>query len=101
MLICYAHNVTVGGLSRADGTSDYEVQVSINERPIYQGSIRNHVREEGASVLLRHIADAMDAHPRSENAKSRANKSVRRGNKNRSSAAATRALAKRIRTTQN
>ena len=48
-------------LSRDNGTADYDVEVSINRRRfIWVGKIKNHVRAEGASKLLRLIADAMD-----------------------------------------
>ena len=48
-------------LSRDDGTADYDVEVSINQRKyIWVGKIKNHVRVEGAPKLLRLIADAID-----------------------------------------
>ena len=46
-------------LERADGTADYDVLVGVNRRVIWKGSIKNHVRDAGAEVLLRSIADKM------------------------------------------
>lgn len=70
MLIVTATNVTKVGtkrpLARKDGTSDYEVWVGINQHRIWDGPIKGHKRNAGAAVLLRLIADAMEAHPRSE-----------------------------------
>ena len=66
MLIVTAVNVTYNKagnqvLYREDGTSDYRVEVAVNTQPpIFKGSVTNHVRDEGASVLLRRIADEMD-----------------------------------------
>jgi hypothetical protein len=49
-------------LHQKDGTADYIVEVAINRAaPIWAGSIKGHVRDSGASQLLRLIADKMDA----------------------------------------
>ena len=41
--------------------SDYNVHVSINEqRTLFAGRVKGHRRADGASVLLRKIADEMD-----------------------------------------
>jgi hypothetical protein len=60
MFIVEAQNVTHGGLTRQDGTADYQVWVGINDRCIWQGIIANHVRKAGGAQLLRAIADKMD-----------------------------------------
>jgi hypothetical protein len=61
-LIIIAHNIGAE-LEKPDGTADYEVEVSVNRRKfIWTGAILGHVRKEGASKLLRLIADAMDRH---------------------------------------
>ena len=57
MLIILAHNFTG---TKKDGTSDYNVQVKVNENPIWGGQITGHIRANGAAPLLRKIADAMD-----------------------------------------
>lgn len=57
MLIVLAHNTTG---TKPDGTSDYNVEVLINERCISRVTVRNHVRDAGAAPLLRLIADAME-----------------------------------------
>lgn len=62
MLIVLAHNETG---TKADGTSDYAVEVRINERPIAKVNVHGHVRDSGAAQLLRKIADAMDANQES------------------------------------
>jgi hypothetical protein len=65
MLIVHAVNVTGYGPSslaeRPDGTSDYEVQVSINDRTIWKGSVNQHIRAFGAARLLQRIAERMEA----------------------------------------
>jgi hypothetical protein len=67
MLIITALNVTTNKtgekvLQRKNGTADYLVEVSVNYLPpIFIGSINNHIRDQGASALLRRIADVMDA----------------------------------------
>lgn len=66
MLIVTATNVTGEKLARKDGTSDYDVWVGINQHCIWLGPIKGHIRDAGAAVLLRKIADSMDVHPRSE-----------------------------------
>lgn len=43
----------------AQDVADYRVQVGINHRVIWEGTILNHEREQGAAVLLHSIADAM------------------------------------------
>lgn len=65
-LIVIARNQT-GNLQREDGTADYDVEVSVNRaRIIFRGQVMCHVRAEGASKLLRLIADAIDSAPRKE-----------------------------------
>lgn len=65
MLLVTAVNVTgKGRLQRPDGTSDYEVWVGINTKRIWDGTITSHVRDDGASVLLRTIADRMEGSAR-------------------------------------
>jgi hypothetical protein len=67
MLIITALNVTTNKtgekvLQRKNGTADYLVEVAVNYLPpIFIGSIKNHIRDQGASALLRRIADAIDA----------------------------------------
>jgi hypothetical protein len=66
MLIVTAVNVTKEKgkrtLVRKNGTADYIVEVAINRAPpIWAGPVTNHIRDEGASALLRRIADRMDA----------------------------------------
>lgn len=80
MLIVTATNVTKltakktskPVLSRKDGTADYDVWLGINTHCLWRGVVTGHIRAQGASVLLRHIADAIDAHPRSEPARKKA-----------------------------
>jgi len=66
MLIVTAVNVTINNegyqvLYRENGTADYKVEVAVNTQPpIFKGAVKNHVRDEGASALLRRIADEMD-----------------------------------------
>ncbi len=55
MLIVTAHNVTEGGLPTTKS------KWRVNYRPIWHGSVNGHKRDEGASALLRLIADRMDA----------------------------------------
>jgi hypothetical protein len=61
-LIVIAQNVTGDGqLNRPDGTSDYQVEVSVNrERLVWIGKVERHVREEGAAALLKRIAAQME-----------------------------------------
>jgi hypothetical protein len=66
MLIVTATNITGGNGTAEDGTADYDVWVGINQVCIWQGPIAGHVRVDGAAALLRHIATAMDNHPRSQ-----------------------------------
>lgn len=60
MLIITAHNVSGGNGTKEDGTADYDVKVRINEQVIWSGPVTRHVRNAGAAVLLRKIADRMD-----------------------------------------
>lgn len=61
-LILIARNIGPD-LAREDGTADYDVEVSINRKSyIWAGQINGHIREQGAAVLLRKIADAIDQH---------------------------------------
>lgn len=57
MLIVLAHNTTD---TKPDGTSDYDVELRVNERIFAKVQIKGHVRALGAAVLLRKIADVMD-----------------------------------------
>ena len=65
MLIVTAVNVTYNEngdrvLVMDDGVADYMVEVAVNSSPpIWHGGV-HHVRDEGASALLRRIADEMD-----------------------------------------
>jgi len=59
MLIVMAHNTTG---TKADGTSDYDVKVSITTSPtslrtIVKFNLKGHVRSQGGAKLLRLIAD--------------------------------------------
>lgn len=65
MLIVNALNTTGGSGTATDGMAQYDVVVAINKHVLWAGPIGNHIRAAGAAVLLRRIADAMDAHPRS------------------------------------
>ena len=57
MFILLAHNTTG---TKADGTSDYDVEIRINERVIARLEIAGHIRDAGAVPLLRMIADAWE-----------------------------------------
>jgi hypothetical protein len=57
MFILLAHNTTG---TKADGTSDYDVEIRINERVIARLEIAGHIRDAGAAALLRMIADAWE-----------------------------------------
>ncbi len=63
-LIVIAQNITdpeTHALVREDGTSLYDVEVSINRKKfIWCGKIDNHKRDDGAAALLRRIADKME-----------------------------------------
>jgi len=76
-LIIIAHNITKdydaprhgneepkAVLFRADGTADYDVEVSINRKTfLWSGQIENHPRVlDGGASLLRRIANAIDKH---------------------------------------
>ena len=66
MLILTATNVTrlsdgISTLSRPDGTSDYDIWIGINQHCIWRGSIKGHLRDQGAASLLRFIADRMES----------------------------------------
>jgi len=60
MLIVNATNVTGGNGTREDGTADYVARVAINDRTIWAGSVKGHVRDSGAAKLLRLLANAME-----------------------------------------
>ncbi len=74
-LIIIAQNITdpeTHALVREDGTSLYDVEVSVNrERFIWCGKIDNHKRDDGAAKLLRLIADKMDEHEQRPQSKTR------------------------------
>jgi hypothetical protein len=57
MFILLAHNTTG---TKDDGTSEYDVEVRINERTIAHFHLVDHVRSEGGAALLRRIADKWD-----------------------------------------
>ena len=57
MLIVLAHNTTG---TKPDGTSDYDVELRVNERTFARVQVKGHTRAAGAAVLLRKIADQMD-----------------------------------------
>lgn len=61
MLILTAGNITGKGKLEKDGLSNYTVWIGVNHRQIWAGPINGHVRDQGASELLRKIADAMDS----------------------------------------
>lgn len=63
MLILTAHNVSGGVGTKPDGTADYDVWVGINQVRIWGGKVTGHLRNAGAAVLLRKIADRMDNTP--------------------------------------
>ena len=60
MLMVNALNVTGASGERSDGTADYIVHVKVNSRIIWGGTIKNHLRKDGAAQLLRLIADNME-----------------------------------------
>jgi hypothetical protein len=57
MFILLAHNTTG---TKADGTSDYDVEVRINAVVIARMKVDGHVRSAGGAELLRRIADIWD-----------------------------------------
>ena len=57
MLIVLAHNTTG---TKSDGTSDYDVEVRINERVIFKGQVIGHIRDHGAAILLHSIANQIE-----------------------------------------
>lgn len=59
MLYVEIANITTG--LEQDGKADYVVVVHLNyHKTIWAGTIKSHVRTEGAAKLLRLIADAME-----------------------------------------
>lgn len=70
MLIVTAVNITeasdladkdiLSRLQDKDGKSKYDVWIGINQHCIWRGTVQDHVRDEGAAALLRHIATAME-----------------------------------------
>ena len=62
MLILEAQNVTPGGTDEK-GYADYNVNLWINDRPIWRGRVDMHKRDAGAAELLRLIAFHMDERP--------------------------------------
>src|SRR5882672_5268803 len=60
MLILTAGNVTGPGQLEKEGLANYIVWIGVNNRQIWAGPVNEHIRAEGASKLLRKIADAMD-----------------------------------------
>lgn len=53
--------VTARNLSELAPISDYEVEVRVNNMaPIWRGIVRGHNRPDGAAVLLRRVAEAME-----------------------------------------
>lgn len=60
MLYVFAHNTTPE--SKLDGRlHDYDVQVNLNEKCLWRGSVKEHVRAAGAGTLLHMIADKLQA----------------------------------------
>jgi hypothetical protein len=57
MLIVLAHNTTG---TKGDGTSDYDVELRINDRTFAKLQVKGHIRTAGAAVLLRKVADRLD-----------------------------------------
>ena len=57
MFILLAHNTTG---TKADGTSDYNVEIRINEHVISKMFVAGHLRDAGGAELLRKIADQWD-----------------------------------------
>jgi hypothetical protein len=58
MFILLAHNKTG---TKDDGTSDYNVEIRINDVVIARLTVEKHVRNAGGAELLRKIADKWDA----------------------------------------
>jgi hypothetical protein len=62
MLILTAGNIAGDGkLSDEKGFAKYDVWVGVNHQQIWAGKIDEHLRSNGASGLLRAIADAIDS----------------------------------------
>lgn len=59
MLFLEIQNITSGGVN-SRGLADYHVVTRINNRTLWEGKVRGHVRKAGAADLLRKIADEMD-----------------------------------------
>ena len=57
MLVILAHNTTG---TKEDGTSDYDVELRVNERTFAEVQVKGHIRAHGVAPLLRMIADQMD-----------------------------------------
>ena len=57
ILIMLAHNTTG---TKADGTSDYDVELRVNDRVFSKLHVEKHVRSAGAAELLRKVADGLD-----------------------------------------
>jgi len=57
MLTVLAHNITG---TKEDGTLNYNVEVRINERPIFVSKVKGHPRNSSVTQLLRRIADVWD-----------------------------------------
>jgi hypothetical protein len=57
MFILLAHNRTG---TKEDGTSDYNVEIRVNERIIAMMRVEGHIRDSGGAELLRRIADQWD-----------------------------------------
>ena len=57
MLIILAHNTTG---TKADGTSEYDVELRVNDWTFAKFHIEGHIRKAGAAPLLRMIADRLE-----------------------------------------
>jgi hypothetical protein len=53
MLILLIHNDGTG----ANNNANYDVEVRVNERLIWQGRVEGHNRDDGWPMLLRQLAD--------------------------------------------
>lgn len=58
MFILLAHNTTG---TKEDGTSNYNVEIRINETVIAKFPVKGHMRDTGGAELLRRIADEWDS----------------------------------------
>lgn len=59
MLVVLATNI-----SSNPKNADYRVEVSANQKILWEGVVRNHIRSRGTATLLRQIAREMSKDPR-------------------------------------